>query len=134
MPGVFDRDFLLLRAEHRCEYCHIPADQLPIGLQVDHVIARQHGGGDEPFNLAMSCANCNEYKGPNLSSVDPSTGQIVRLFNPRQDRWAVHFEMDGERIRGKTPMGRATVNLLNMNAETRMDLRGQLQRDGIDLS
>ena len=28
---------------------------------------------------------CNLHKGPNLSGVDPDTGQVVRLFDPRDD-------------------------------------------------
>jgi len=41
----------------------------------------------------------------------------VRLFHPRSDDWAEHFELDGARIAGNTPVGRATVQVLSMNAE-----------------
>lgn len=71
------------------------------------------------------CSFCNAYKGPNLSSVDPLTGRVVPLFNPRQDRWRDHFALGGGEVAGLTPIGRATVRLLNMNAEHRVELRNQ---------
>jgi hypothetical protein len=45
----------------------------------------------EPNNLALACWNCNLKKGPNLSGVDPNTGQVVALFHPRQDEWDEDF-------------------------------------------
>ncbi|MFZ4763807.1 MAG: hypothetical protein ACOYMN_02540 [Roseimicrobium sp.] len=33
--------------------------------------------------MAFACFRCNSHKGPNLSGVDPSTGQLERLFHPR---------------------------------------------------
>jgi hypothetical protein len=42
-------------------------------------------------NLALACWTCNLKKGPNLSGVDPMTGQVAALFNPRDDEWAEHF-------------------------------------------
>jgi dihydrofolate reductase len=34
-------------------------------------------------------------KGTDVASIDLQTGQLVRLFNPRQDRWADHFRSAG---------------------------------------
>lgn len=90
---------------------------------MEHVVARQHGGSDNPEDLALACDRCNAYKGPNLTSIDPETGAIVPLFHPRHDRWEDHFEMQGGLIAGKTDVGRATVRLLNMNAPRRVELR-----------
>lgn len=89
----------------------------------EHVIARQHSDDDSLDNLALACDRCNAYKGPNLSSVDPDTSEIVHLFHPRHDIWDEHFELLGGRIFGLTPTGRATVRLLNMNATRRVELR-----------
>ena len=65
----------------------------------------------------------NAFKGPNLTSVDPDSGEIVPLFNPRQDRWEENFRSEGGEIVGITATGRATVRLLNMNAPRRVELR-----------
>jgi hypothetical protein len=55
--------------------------------------------------------------------MDPETGEVVRLFNPRLDQWAEHFELRDIRITGLTATGRATVSLLRMNDARRLELR-----------
>ena len=111
------------RAAERCEYCRITQFALPLPFQIDHIIAGQHHGETELTNLAFACPHCNRHKGPNIAGMDPLTGQIVRLFHPRGDLWIDHFEVDGARIAGKTPIGRATVQVLAMNAEGPVQLR-----------
>lgn len=111
------------RAAESCEYCSIPQFALPLPFQIDHIIAEQHQGQTELANLALACPHCNRYKGPNIAGMDPLTGQLLRLFHPRTDRWTDHFELDGARIAGKTPVGRATVQVLSMNAEGPVELR-----------
>lgn len=124
--------FVRRRACDRCEYCLIPqAATLYFTFHIEHVIAKQHlAQPDDPAGLALACNRCNAYKGPNLTSIDPRTGDIVRLFNPRLDRWEDHFFLNGGRVVGLTPSGRATVRLLNMNAVNRVELREEWLRDG----
>jgi hypothetical protein len=118
------RDFVQQRAGDRCEYCLLPQDAIPwVAFHVEHVIARQHRGSNEIDNLALACARCNAYKGPNLSSIDPDTGEVVTLFHPRRDAWREHFAMKAGLVAGITPSGRATVALLQMNADYRVELR-----------
>ena len=115
------------RAQHRCEYCQLAANDAPfLAFHVDHVIARQHGGTDEPENLALACLWCNLYKGPNLTGIDPETDQITPLFHPRREQWSQHFALQGVHIIGRTPAGRTTARLLNMNAPERVELRIEL--------
>jgi hypothetical protein len=97
---------------------------------IEHIIARQHGGPDHPDNLALSCHRCNLNKGPNLTGLDPGTGQLVPLFHPRRDPWPDHFEFRGVRIVGLTPTGRATVQVLAMNEARRLSLRTVLLARG----
>src|ERR1043165_3973983 len=98
------------RARQRCEYCRIPQSALPWArFQIEHIRARQHGGSDDLENLALACRRCNAFKGPNLSSVDPSTNEVISLFNPRVDNWSEHFVLSESRIAGRTQIGRATV-------------------------
>ena len=113
------------RAHRRCEYCGFHEDHLPIWpFHLEHIVAEQHGGSDEPGNLAWSCQRCNLRKGTNLSARDPDSGIVVPLFHPRSDAWPAHFELapDGN-IRALTPVGRATAALLQMNARERVALR-----------
>ncbi|WP_200836744.1 HNH endonuclease [Rubripirellula obstinata] len=112
------------RAGHRCEYCQLHQDDSPLAtLHVEHIIPRKHGGSDEVENLALACIDCNLHKGPNLTGVDPETEEITVLFHPRQDDWDDHFEWQGIQIVGKTPTGRTTVRVLEMNSDEQLGLR-----------
>lgn len=55
------------RAGNHCEYCLIPTPQYRLPFQVDHIIARQHGGMSMIDNLALACLHCNRFKGPNIA-------------------------------------------------------------------
>jgi len=118
------RETVRNRANGFCEYCHMPELAAPfVPFHVEHIIAKQHYVDNELSNLALACDRCNAYKGPNLASIDPTTGGIVKLFNPRIDEWKEHFHMADAAVRGLTPKGRASVHLLQMNARTRIQLR-----------
>jgi hypothetical protein len=118
------------RARGVCEYCKFPVPP----FHVEHIIARKHGGPDTEENLAWSCAYCNLRKGPNLSGIDSVAGQLVRLFHPRQDRWRDHFRWRSTReprLEGLTPIGRATIAVLNMNHPIRIRSRKCLILEGL---
>jgi hypothetical protein len=93
---------------------------------VEHITPQQHGGGDGEDNLALACPHCNLHKGPNLSGIDPLGGALAPLFHPRRQHWDDHFEARGPVIVGKTPTGRVTVYVLNMNDPDRVALRRAL--------
>ena len=118
------------RAGERCEYCRIPKFALPLPFQIDHILAEKHGGQTVESNLAFACAHCNRFKGPNIAGVDPQSGQMIRLFHPRTDKWTEHFACEGPRIIGRTPVGRATVSVLAMNAEDLLSIRAELLQEG----
>jgi hypothetical protein len=119
------------RASARCEYCQLPAAVHPAPFQIDHIIARQHGGKNEENNLALACIHCNRFKGPNIAGLDPETGELVRLFHPRTDTWADHFVWDGPELKGRTEMGRVTIAVLFINDPEVIALRRALQEEGV---
>jgi len=53
-----------------------------------------------------------------IGGQDPPTGQEVRLFDPRRQRWADPFAQsaDGSQIVGRTPCGRTTIAVLQLNS------------------
>ena len=65
--------------------------------------------------MAWSCFWCNAHKGTDLASIDLENGRTVRLFNPRQDHWREHFQLQDGRIIPLTAIGRVTVRLLQFN-------------------
>ena len=109
------REFVRRRADNRCEYCLLRQEHSQLTHHIEHIVAKQHGGRDDVDNLALACHRCNVHKGPNLTGMDPVSGELVLLFHPRRDRWAEHFLFRGVWIQGTTPIGRATVHLLAMN-------------------
>lgn len=125
------RELVRQQAGNACEYCRIPQEATPaISFHVEHTIAKQHGAGDDPNLLALARDRCMAYKWPTLASIDPDTGDLVPLFNPRQDAWANHFALRGGEIVGLTGTGRATVRLLNMNSPRRAELREEWLDEG----
>lgn len=56
---------------------------------------------------------------------------MVRLFHPRQDSWPEHFEWNGAILVGRTPVGRATVELLAINHPDYVLLRESLIEEGV---
>jgi hypothetical protein len=125
------RDLVRRRAGDRCEFCRLPQEASVLTFHVDHIVAKQHmdDAQDDPQFLCLACNRCNAYKGTNLASIDPETGQQVPLFHPRNDSWQDHFSLRGGHIVGITPTGRATTRLLNMNAPQRVELREQWLAD-----
>ncbi len=93
-------------------------------------MSRKHGGLSTLENLAFCCILCNRYKGSDITSIDSQTGQLVGLFNPRQDRWIDHFRLDGATIEPLSAIGNATARLLRFNARERIAERLLLQELG----
>ncbi|MGE0128170.1 MAG: HNH endonuclease [Blastocatellales bacterium] len=120
------RRLVINRAGGLCEYCLIHQDDRPETHPIDHVIALKHGGRTEEKNLALACAICNNNKGSDLATIDPLSGEIVPLFNPRTQNWDDHFELFGAQIIGRTAIGRATVALLRLNDDERLSYRQSL--------
>src|SRR5205814_826711 len=111
------------RAGDRCEYCRLPQDCTTLPHEIDHIRARKHRGQDTLQNTCWSCAYCNGAKGSNVAGFDPATDALVPLFNPRTDRWDEHFAWRGPTLRGKTAVGRATIDVLRINATDRVEHR-----------
>ena len=94
------RSLVQKRAEDRCEYYLIPESATLACHWIDHLIAEKHGGKTEADNLANPCVLCNQAKGSDIISIDPVTGELVRLFHPRRDRWLEHFRFsEGQMMR-----------------------------------
>jgi len=92
----------------------------------DHLIARKHGGETTSANMALACFDCNRFKGSDLGSVDPLTGELVSLFNPRTQEWSDHFELREGVIVPLTAFGRVTEKLLQLNLGSRVEIRKRL--------
>jgi hypothetical protein len=120
------RQQVIERAGERCEYCRTPDRFSFYPPEIDHIIARKHGGQTAPDNLARVCWRCNRHKGTDIASFDPATGELTRLFNPRTDDWNEHFYISEAQLRSNTPVGGATIFLLRFNEPDRVAERAVL--------
>ncbi|MBI1924157.1 HNH endonuclease [Candidatus Poribacteria bacterium] len=119
------------RASRCCEYCLIHEDDALLPHEPDHIISEKHGGQTTPENLALACFYCNRYKGSDIASIDPVTGALTLLFNPRTQVWDEHFRLEGGRIIPLTAEGRVTERILQLNHPNRLFERQILRDAGI---
>lgn len=120
------RQMVRERASERCEYCLYPQEASFLAFEVEHIIAEKHGGATTENNLALACPYCNRFKGTDLGSLDPESGQLTPFFNPRTQQWTEHFRLDGAWIVPLTPEGRVTVAILQLNHPDRILERQRL--------
>ena len=126
------RQSVIQRAGMCCEYCRLLYTGRGLPFHVDHIIPVKHGGGDDMANLCLACYKCNAHKGYDLSGFDPLSGQLTRLFDPRQQVWAAHFRIQPDmQIEGLTPEGRTTVGVLKVNDDDRTETRQLLATVGL---
>jgi HNH endonuclease len=111
-------------ARYRCGYC-LAAEVFGVAMELDHLVPTSGGGRTIQSNLWLACYHCNKAKSGRVRSRDPVTGKMVRLFNPRRDRWTDHFRWadGGLRIEGITTIGRATERALELNRRVHVTAR-----------
>jgi hypothetical protein len=118
------------RACSQCEYCRMPQQYERFTHEIDHAIAKKHGGLTTAGNLVLACFPCNNNKGPSIAGLDPQTRKLTQLFNPRLHKWERHFRWEGPYLVGKTAIGRVTISVLKINLMNRVRLRQGLIDEG----
>lgn len=113
------------RAKNRCEYCLSHQDYMMGRLQIDHIQPLAKGGVNTEDNLCLACELCNQYKWTKTEGLDIESGQVVSLFNPRNQKWKEHFTWNPEGIEiiGITACGRATISALRLNNNLAVTVR-----------
>jgi hypothetical protein len=111
------RERVEAQAQHRCGYCLTQEAVVGTPMEIEHLLPEVFGGVTEEENLWLACSLCNNHKADRIAALDPETGELVRLFNPRRQRWREHlvWTAEGDRVVGLTPVGRATVVALQLN-------------------
>ena len=113
------------RANYLCEYCHTNEKWQYVPFTMEHLLPISKGGSDDPENLCLACFHCNRRKSDLDSATDPETGNLVPLFNPRNDTWSTHFVWSHDKLRiiGLTSVGRATISKLELNRDRVIQIR-----------
>ncbi len=125
------RRLVIERADSLCEYCLVPDAYSSISHQVDHIVSVKHGGSTVADNLCYSCIFCNLQKGSDLGSINWQTGELVRFFNPRRDKWNDYFRLDGVIIQPLTDIGKVTARIFKFNSKKRIAERQTLVKIGV---
>ena len=122
MSGVSikTRSKVAKRAAFRCEYCRLHEEDGFLAFEIDHIISKKHGGGNEIGNLAFACPQCNAHKGSDIATTGDSYLEIITLFHPRLQNWDEHFSIVDGRIEPKTKTGKATIKILHFNSPDRV--------------
>ena len=83
---VFKRD------SFTCQYCgrHPPA----VVLEVDHIVAVRHDGGDDDHNLITACFDCNRGKGKKpLDATSIDVSERAALLEERIEQVRVYDDL-----------------------------------------
>ncbi|NUO81364.1 HNH endonuclease [candidate division KSB1 bacterium] len=113
------------RAKHCCEYCRAPEIFFNHRFVVDHIVPRVFGGSDELDNLALACHSCNGHKYQKQLILGVVRKSLIRIFDPRRDRWGDHFRWNPNKTRliGRSAIGRATIEALQLNNDRQVEAR-----------
>lgn len=110
------------RAGNRCEYWQMHQSLQGATFHIEHIIPRSLGGEPSITNLAWSCPSCNLHKSDRVVLFDTS-GNKVRLFNPRLDAWNAHFAWDDFSMIGLSDIVKALIEAFDLNAERKIRIR-----------
>lgn len=119
------KEVVKARADNCCEYCYSQEGFATQGFSVEHIYPLSKGGYTHLDNLALACQGCNNHKYNKTEGTDPVSGEIVSLYNPRQQNWSDHFAWSNDYtlIIGLTSIGRVTVKILRLNRKSLLALK-----------
>ena len=125
------RDFVRRRAENCCEYCRLPQSGGTIPFHIDHIRPLKHHGTDALDNLCTPVFSATHTRVLISVAMTRKPTNLPPLYHPRQQVWNDHFKHEtNSMIQGVTSIGRTTVDVLNINEESRIQWRHFLRTLG----
>src|ERR1700716_1987915 len=94
------REQVSSEARYRCGYCLTSEAVVGTPMELDHLIPEALGGLTVRENLWLACSLCNNHKADRIAGADPTTGEVVRLFDLVS---AEGFCLNGRPLRAPTP-------------------------------
>ncbi len=112
LAGWEIREYLLIKWNYRCAYCHQETDR----WEVDHIIPRSRSGTSNRItNLALSCHACNQQKGDRTASEYGHPEVQTEAGKPLKDaaavnstRWALYERLQATGLPIETGSGGLT--------------------------
>jgi HNH endonuclease len=119
------RRLVIHRSGDRCEYCGLSQAGQVATFHIDHILPEVAGGETIADNLALACVSCSLRKGARQLIKDLATGEMVSIFNPREQNWIEHFSWQDVEVIGLTAVGRATIHALSLNRPVMSAIRAE---------
>ena len=91
----------------------------------------QHAGSKRFSESGSRLPPLQQAQGSEHSGIRSKTGEVVWLFHPRNDQGSLHFEWRGPVLRGRTPIGCATIPVLSINDPDFRAVRQQLVQEQV---
>ncbi len=102
-----------------CAYCTLTeceAGGVTFGVDHYHPKSKHPSLATVYDNLMYSCLFCNSFKGDREPSAAAEAAGM-RLYRPDTDAAEDHFGLTGRRLEPKSPIGRYTIALLDLNRQ-----------------
>ncbi len=119
---VWNKDFiksaLLEMSSGKCCYCECRIDEESKYMEVEHYRYKDKYEDDVVLwsNLLPSCKRCNINKDDHDTDAEP-------IVHPVNDDPRAHLELRAYRFYGITPIGRMTIEVINLNERDRLQLK-----------
>ncbi len=115
---VFIKKALIEMSSGKCCYCECRIDEESKYMEVEHFFPKEfHQEMVVKWtNLLPSCKRCNINKGVHDPAVEPMVHPVEH--EPRE-----HLELRSYRFYGKTPEGKALVEVVDLNDRTRLQTK-----------
>jgi hypothetical protein len=109
---------LLASSNSKCAYCESRLDEESKYMEVEHFEDKDTYPENvvKWENLLPSCKRCNGAKGTHDVRVDP-------IIDPYVEEPKAHLYLKAFRFRSRTPLGRGTIDVIDLNNSARVVLK-----------
>jgi 5-methylcytosine-specific restriction endonuclease McrA len=84
---IAGREYLVGKCIHCQTKVSVPLDPDEIAhATLEHIVPKNHGGGDDPENLAVACKRCNQGKGRRLDARARTDATLQKVIETLQLR------------------------------------------------
>lgn len=131
------KEYYYEQQNQKCAYCRMDVSLATGFFHIEHIVPKSTHPKwmYTPFNLCLSCPNCNSSKGNqevlavnNIGEL-PHTSSDYLIVHPHIDNYFEHIEIiDGLLYKGLTPKGVKTIEICNL---TRTELLAERAKNHI---
>lgn len=124
------REYLRHDFFNSCAYCTLSEHEARgVRFTIDHYEPQKARADlvNDYGNLLYSCDSCNILKG-NRNPPESARAAGQKFFRPDNETFPDTFELDGRRVKGRTPTGEFTIEAVELNRAALQRLRDLRRR------